>query len=682
MRVKKIIAEQLQAVREGLLWILPCLMIISLILFVASLGEFLFGKDEQWVITLFQLYYFVNDLFPILLTAALAYILAMRWRLPRPPIALVLIVYLSLFNQLFSYTGSTVVFELIISMITPLYAVPLISYLYKLRWMKFVSNNHLGRIVKESLNLILPCVLAGICVLAINAAIIFIIEASSVLSIFDIQYNDSPLEFGAIFAMVNSFLWFLGVHGYYGLLPWVDVLQGAVDVAQNDMLTYGITDHFVNHSFLAVFTFVGGAGATLGLTCALLLLSTNRAYRLIALASLPLGLLNINEVLLFGLPIIFNPRLFLPFLLAPVANTIVAYFAVSFGLVSAPVTGMPFSSPVFFNAWIVTQGDINASLLQLFNIGVSGLIYAPFVLMLNKTMGEKTIQFSSLDTTYSRRAEEAHTLSDDRVTQLVNAHKRQQDLERKLHTFTEKEFCMEYQPQICRVTGQVIGSEALIRAMDKRGNIEYPGAFLPAFEQAGLMKDIDRWAVIQVVHDLKIAIAEGWAVPTSVNLTPETIIDTELMTQLTSYISRVGEYVHVEITEQSLLLDKDLVSASLHALHSVGAKVYIDDFGSGFSSLSYLTMFDIDAIKIDRSFVQTIENIKGQKVFNGLISVAQDLDLAVVVEGVETESQLERIPLRNHLSIQGWFYSKSIPLAALRHYVVDRNRVLSELEES
>ncbi|MBA5762632.1 PTS sugar transporter subunit IIC/EAL domain-containing protein [Vibrio sp. 404] len=672
----------MQAIREGLLWILPSLMIISLILFVASLGEFIFGKDEQWVKTLFELYYFVNELFPILLTAALAYILAMRWRLPRPPIALVLIVYLSVFNQLVSVQESSVVFELLISLVTPLYAVPMIAYIYGLRWVKFVTNNHLGRIVKESLNLILPCIVVGIVVLVINTSLILLIESSSLLTLFTLNYSDSPLEFGVIFAMLNSFFWFLGVHGYYALLPLVDILQNAVDVAQYDVMTNGSSGYFVNHSFMAVFTFVGGAGSTLGLVMALLLFSNNRAYRLIAMASLPLGMLNINEVLLFGLPIIFNPRLFIPFLLAPVANTVVAYLAVSLGWVAVPVTGMPFSSPVFVNAWIVTQGDINASLLQLFNIGVSCLVYAPFVLLHNRTSSAKTIPFSSFDTTYSRRAEEAHTLSDDRVGQLVSAHRHQQDLESKLHTLSDKEFCLEYQPQVCRVTGQVIGCEALIRSMDKQGSIEYPGTFLPAFEQAGLMKDIDRWAVIQVVHDLKIAIAEGWAIPTSVNLTPETILDADLMEQITAYISRVGEYVHVEITEESLLKDRDKVEASLHALHKVGAKIYIDDFGSGFSSLSYLTMFDVDAIKLDRSFIHTIENIKGQKVFNGLISVAQDLDLAVVVEGVETEAQLERIPLRNHLSIQGWYYSKSIPLKALREYITTRNMTNVELEQT
>ncbi|OLQ90841.1 diguanylate phosphodiesterase [Vibrio ponticus] len=671
--LKKIMADQLQAIRESLLWILPCLMIISLTLFTASLGEFLFGNEEPWVKAVFELYHFVNELFPILLTAALAYILAMRWRLPRPPIALVLIVYLSIFDQLFGVRDTTVVFELLISLVTPLYAVPLIAYIYSLRWMKFVTNNHLGRIVKESLNLILPSIIVGIIVLTVNSSLIIAIEATNVSNLFSIEYSDSPLGFGAIFAMVNSMFWFVGIHGYYALLPMVDVLQSAVDSAHYQMELQGTTEFIINHSSMAVFTFLGGAGATLGLVLALLFFSNNKAFRLIALASLPLGMLNINEVLLFGLPIIFNPRLFIPFFLAPVINTVIAYLVIGGGWVSVPITNMPFSSPVFFNAWIVTQGDMNACLLQLFNIFVSCLVYAPFVLMLNRTTSDRTILFSSLDTTYSRRAEEAHTLSDDRVSQMVTAQKQQQDLELKLHTFSDKEFCLHYQPQVCRVTGQVVGCEALIRSVDKNGNIEYPGSFLPAFEQAGLMKDIDRWAVIQTVHDLKIAIAEGWAIPTSVNLTPETILDSELMKQIAGYISRVGEYVHVEITEESLLRDREKVSSALHALHKVGAKICIDDFGSGYSSLSYLSMFDVDVIKIDRTFMTTLENAKGQKVFNGLISVAQDLNLAVVAEGVETETQLERIPLRNHLAIQGWYYSKSLPHQALREYIASRN---------
>ncbi|GAK88001.1 EAL domain [Vibrio ponticus] len=92
------------------------------------------------------------------------------------------------------------VFELLISIITPLYAVPLIAQIYSLSWVKFVTNNHLGRIVKESLNLILPCILVGLVVLSVNATIILMIESSQILTLFEIDYRSSPIEFGAIFA--------------------------------------------------------------------------------------------------------------------------------------------------------------------------------------------------------------------------------------------------------------------------------------------------------------------------------------------------------------------------------------------------------------------------------------------------------------------------------------------------
>ncbi|MEF1231039.1 hypothetical protein QTO02_26835, partial [Vibrio fortis] len=152
-----VLANQMLAIREGLLWILPCLMISSLILFCASIGEFTVGKDRYWVQTLYNASHQLNTIFPILLTAALSYILAMQWRLPRPPIALISIVYLALFHQTFSDVKVT--FELIISVVTPLYSIPLIAFFYRKKWLKIVRSEQVGKTVKDSLNLIVPSVI-------------------------------------------------------------------------------------------------------------------------------------------------------------------------------------------------------------------------------------------------------------------------------------------------------------------------------------------------------------------------------------------------------------------------------------------------------------------------------------------------------------------------------------------
>ncbi|WP_075202525.1 EAL domain-containing protein [Vibrio mexicanus] len=145
---------------------------------------------------------------------------------------------------------------------------------------------------------------------------------------------------------------------------------------------------------------------------------------------------------------------------------------------------MPFSSPIFINGWLATEGDFSAVFLQLFNVALSALIYFPAVMALNSTLRDRDIGFSSLDTTYSRRYEEAQTLSNDYLMREKAQNQRRDRIERELKHYSQKEFCLEYQPQVCSKSGRVVGCEALIRAIDDSGKVEYPGAFLPWFEKA------------------------------------------------------------------------------------------------------------------------------------------------------------------------------------------------------
>jgi sensor c-di-GMP phosphodiesterase-like protein len=118
-----------------------------------------------------------------------------------------------------------------------------------------------------------------------------------------------------------------------------------------------------------------------------------------------------------------------------------------------------------------------------------------------------------------------------------------------------------------------------------------------------------------------------------------------------------------------LLVEEQALQRALERLHAMKVKIYIDDFGTGYSSLSYLNRFDIDAIKIDRSFVLALDTQRGRKVFASLQSVATELDLAVVVEGVETQQQLDAIADHPNLSIQGWLFSRSLKPEDFINYV-------------
>ncbi len=650
----------LLAIREGLIWVVPCLMISSFSLFIASMGEFVLGERPDWIEILYRIHDIVLNLFSYLMTAAISYILAMQWRLPRPPVAMLTILYLAIIENLFLTQGNGESLKIVMAIITPLYTVPMLSYLLRIPLFKLTRANSGGKIVKESLNLIIPAALTAVIVILLNAFVLGAVTEMNFTASFNIDYATQPYEFGMLFAVYNSILWFFGIHGYYALFPLVEMLQEAAQINYAASLSGEIIPNIMSLPFMGVFVFIGGSGATLSLIIAILLFSTEKSVRLIAMASIPIALFNVNEILLFGLPIIFNPRLFLPFLIAPLVNVLLGLTGIGLGLVNAPSFPVPFNSPIFINAWLATGGDFGAVIMQLINIIVGVGIYYPAVRSLNRFYNNAIIAIPSLDTTYQRLQESAEVLSADaiRVSQIKEKHIT--DVETQLANISTNEFCLEYQPQICRHSKKVIGCEALIRAVDGNGNKLSPASFLPWLEKAGLMKDLDVWVFKQCVKDVLLWREKGIDVPISINLCATTIVDIEYMQKIEQIIQPIAESVHIEITEESLLEDHHTLEQAISRLHSMNVSIYIDDFGTGYSSLSYLNLFDIDAIKIDRSFVMALSTDKGKKIFASLIAIAAELKLNVVVEGVEELDQLNCIPESKSVAVQGWYYSKSL----------------------
>jgi len=662
----------LHAIRQSMIWLIPCLVMSSFALFVASMGEFIWGRGP-WVDSFYAIHSSVGSIFPYLMTATISYILAMQWRVPRPPVALLSILYIVISTALIKSNDTVEMLHIVMAIVTPLYAVPLIAYLFSFKFLHITSSDSAGAIVKESLNLVFPALITLFVAILVNVFLLSTISGFSLDSLLIFDYANDPYTFGSVFAVLNSVFWFVGIHGYYALLPMVEVLQQASDLTHSTVMAGGIAPYIMNLSFMGSFVFIGGSGATLSLILALLIVSKHKTLRLIAITSIPIAFINVNEILLFGLPIIFNPRLFIPFLLAPIVNVISGLMIIEMGWVNAPSVPIPINAPLFINALIATQGDWHAVVLQLFNLALGTLIYIPAVIAINRVYGQREIKITALDTTYMRRHEEAQTLSDDPISLAQQRESAQVTVEKQLRNMNQKEFCVEYQPQINPQNGEVVGCEALVRAIDNLGRVHPPSDFLPWLEKAGLMKDMDLWVFKKVVQDIQYWQNAGISVPVSVNITPETIVDEEYVKSIATIIEPVKGLVHLEITEDSMLINEHALEKSLDIFHQLGAKIYIDDFGTGYSSLSYLNRFDIDAIKIDRSFVLALETEKGQKVFSSLQSVATELELMVVVEGVETEKQLQSIFLNSGCSVQGWLYSRSLPLDGFIEYVHQRS---------
>ncbi|HAS6198182.1 TPA: EAL domain-containing protein [Vibrio vulnificus] len=679
-KVSKRLAPSLQAIREGMIWLIPCLMLSAFALFFASMGEFVGGGRSGWINALYDVHNAIASFFPYLMTATISYVLAMQWKLARPPMALLSIIFLLIVGHVVPADDTLKMFHIVIAIVTPLYAIPILAHLLHVPQLRITNSDSGGKLVKESLNLVLPALLTAFIVVVINYLIFSMISFGDGLKLVQLDYANEPYEFGITFAAMNSLLWFLGVHGYYALLPLVELLQQASSLNYSTFVAGGEGHYAMNLSMMGTFVFIGGSGATLSLVVAMLLFAKQKSLKLIAIASIPIGLINVNEILLFGLPIILNPRMFLPFFLTPAVHVVTTLLAIEIGVINVPSASVPFNAPIIINAWLATSGDWGGVLLQLFNIAVGVVIYYPSVRNLNRLYSNREIKIDFLDTVYVRRREEADTLKDDPIATANDRARRAQEVEQRLEHIGSKEFCLEYQPQVSHQTGRVVGCEALIRAIEPDGTLVYPGTFLPWLEEAGLMKDVDLWVLKTVAKDIQEWNRIGLYVPVSVNLTPAFLADQECMDKLEYILAPVASQVHIEITEETLLVDEQVLARSFNLLHQLGVAVYIDDFGTGFSSLSYLNRFEVDAIKVDRSFVLALDNEKGKKVFMSLLSVAEQLGLEVVIEGVESQQQLNHIPAKEHISIQGWYYSRSLQHNSFIQYCINANRLTPVVE--
>ncbi len=244
----------------------------------------------------------------------------------------------------------------------------------------------------------------------------------------------------------------------------------------------------------------------------------------------------------------------------------------------------------------------------------------------------------------------------------------QLNLETGLRQAIERnELALMYQPKVDLASGKVVGLEALARWLPRSGGIIWPDQFVPVAEETGLIMPVGRWVVR--------AACEQWIQwrdaglnppPVAVNLSPRQFSDARLIEDIDAIISETGmdtAYLQLEVTESSAMDNPMRTFDMLDALRQRGLHVYIDDFGTGHSNLGQLKRMPIDALKIDKSFVDNVlTDSDDAEIANAIIRLSHALSLKVVAEGVETVEQVAFLKQNGCDEIQGYLVSK--PLAA------------------
>ncbi|GMA61403.1 EAL domain-containing protein [Alicyclobacillus fastidiosus] len=250
------------------------------------------------------------------------------------------------------------------------------------------------------------------------------------------------------------------------------------------------------------------------------------------------------------------------------------------------------------------------------------------------------------------------------------------EIEKSLRRALEyEEFKLLFQPQIDTITHAITGAEALIRWEHPTLGLVSPGEFINVAEDSGLIVPIGKWVIREVCAHIKDwIVARIPLVRVSLNVSPRQFQDENFVDYFTQVLSETGvsgKWIGVEITECGIIQDVQYAQKTITELRKMGIAIDIDDFGTGYSSFSYLMDFPVDKIKIDQTFVKDLHLEKAAAIVKSVISLARNLNILSIAEGVETEEQSKLLTSFGCDEQQGYFFHGPVDKGALIDLLTD-----------
>ena len=234
------------------------------------------------------------------------------------------------------------------------------------------------------------------------------------------------------------------------------------------------------------------------------------------------------------------------------------------------------------------------------------------------------------------------------------------------------EFQLWYQPKVDPVTGNILGAEALIRWKRPDGTMLSPGKFIPLFEKNGNITTLDEYVFRTVCAQQQRWLQAGAKLyPISVNISRVSLYYSNVVDKYREILNSFRldpKYVPLEITE-SATIDNSDISSLIEQFHEAGFTLLLDDFGSGYSSLSSLNVMHFDTIKLDKSLIDYIGDRNGEKLLLHITQLLQSFGMTITAEGVETSDQVEFLKNLHCDDIQGYYFSKPLPVNEFEDFV-------------
>ena len=474
---------------------------------------------------------------------------------------------------------------------------------------------------------------------------------------------DSPLTRMSAYVLLSAGFSFFGISGEDVLFDihstyfynYVEALGYHGVTLQNVLLM---------DSFLK-FSYMGGMGAILPLTLAILIYSKNKIFRSTAkLAFLPV-LFNMPNILVFGIPVICNPAFAIPFLLLPLLDLLIVYVFMYAGVVPLISADVSWTMPAPIFGYLATD-SWRGGLLQLLLLAANTFCYLPFLrLYEHLSAGEFSRQFKSFEEyyRYMESGTQPLVLKDLSEKQLRVFFVLVRDLEEAIH---KRKLFMVYQPQF-KADGSFLGAEALLRWDHPLAGFLYPPMIISIAKLGDYLPELEAFIFRESCRGIrKMNENLDGTYKISVNITGESLNYAALEENLENAVKEAGirpEQLWIEITEQDALAGTKEAIGRLQRLKARGHKLLIDDFGMGHTSVAYLMTNQFDVVKLDGSITRdVIDNTNSQHIVRSLTQLSRDMGLMVIAEFVDNVPQRNKLIELGCDTFQGYLYSKPVSM--------------------
>jgi len=475
-----------------------------------------------------------------------------------------------------------------------------------------------------------------------------------------------PLIELLLYKVVALFTWAMGLHGEHSAEGLFKLLNGVPYLGHNRIALDNLHNVFMN---------IGGSGSTFVIPILILCNKRRFHFQSIARFSLLFSFFNVNEILMFGLPIILNPFLLVPFLLAPFINLLIALSMIHLGAFSLLPDAIPWMSMPLYSAYIASDGSLWAVLTQLVCIIADGVVYFPFLILASRQQAAPmALKQLFTDEKYGALAPELRQQQDQQLTTQPQQTLSQLTLTQKvLKQMQNGRFQLYYQPKVDAQSLEVIGFEALLRLQNRQGGVSRP-SFLPVLYQHGLSKTIDYRVLDLAFDDLLYWRSIGLSVPPiAINFDKAFLLDTQAVRTFLKRASYHRIRFDIEITEHTYTTEIHALAAVINRIREAGHRVAIDDFGAGYSCLTSLLSLEVDEIKLDRQLVvpPSTQEKRGELLLESSVKLCHELGFLVVAEGIETREHLKRAQRCGVDVLQGYYLDRPMSHHQMTHYLAD-----------